>query len=234
MYFDAEMRGKIIAGETEYQDTDSHTSIAHWYGFRGRAEDTLNKYEYNPLTLKFTIDQLNTIDDSAVVEKLCNELDFSTIVPGLVIKPIIHPLRDIAQEPIVDGDVALLREWDSVRASVRVSVWDSVWDSVRDSVGASVRDSVWASVWDSVGASVGASIQDSVRAYLAGFFVLESWKYTEHKPGQNPFQSCIDLWERGLVPSCDGKTWRLHAGPRAEVVYERSRCIVTLTQASVG
>jgi len=42
----------------------------------------------------------------------------------------------------------------------------------------------------------------------------------DHPEGINPFQPCIDLWERGLVPSFDGKTWRLHSGSEAKVVYE--------------
>ena len=66
--------------------------------------------------------------------------------------------------------------------------------------------SVWASVWDSVRANVG----DSVRAYVSSFFDLPKWKRIEHKKGENPFQSCIDLWHRGIVPSFDGKVWRLH------------------------
>ena len=33
-------------------------------------------------------------------------------------------------------------------------------------------------------------------------------------------QSGIDLWEAGLVPSFDGKAWRLHAGKNAKIVYE--------------
>jgi hypothetical protein len=28
------------------------------------------------------------------------------------------------------------------------------------------------------------------------------------------------LWESGFVPSFDGKTWRLHAGKNAKIVYE--------------
>ena len=81
-------------------------------------------------------------------------------------------------------------------ASVQASVWDSVW--------ASVRDSVWASVW----------------AYTSSFFALETWKYIDHEPGKNPYQPLIDLWNRGFVPSFDGKTWRLHQGEGAKVVYE--------------
>ena len=28
------------------------------------------------------------------------------------------------------------------------------------------------------------------------------------------------LWSRGLVPSFDGKTWRLHSGPQAKIVWQ--------------
>ena len=94
--------------------------------------------------------------------------------------------------------------WDSVWDSVRASVWASVGDSVR----ASVRASVWASVWASVG------------TYAGSFFKLEKWKGIEHEKGVYPFQSGVTLWEMGLVPSFDGTTWRLHAGPRAKVVFE--------------
>ena len=83
--------------------------------------------------------------------------------------------------------------------------------SVGDSVGASVRDSVWDSVWASVG------------AYTGSFFNLprEAWKYTENiKTNGYPFQPCVDLWERGLVPSFDGEVWRLHSGPNAKVIWE--------------
>jgi hypothetical protein len=113
--------------------------------------------------------------------------------------------------------------WDSVRASVRDSVWASVrdsvrasvWDSVRDSVRASVVDSVWASVWDSV--------WDSVWAYIGTFFLLKrsAWKYTGKINCEGyPFQPAVTLWELGLVPSFDGRTWRLHGGPDGRVLWE--------------
>jgi hypothetical protein len=62
-----------------------------------------------------------------------------------------------------------------------------------------------------------------VRAYTGSFFLLprEAWKYTEKVPGKGyPFQPCVDLWEQGLVPSFDGKTWRLHGGKDARILYE--------------
>jgi len=42
----------------------------------------------------------------------------------------------------------------------------------------------------------------------------------DHKPGEYPFQPVVDLWGQGLVPSFDGKTWRLHGGKKAKVLWE--------------
>jgi hypothetical protein len=55
---------------------------------------------------------------------------------------------------------------------------------------------VWASVW----------------AYVGSLFTI--WD------GHYKFQPAADLWKRGLVPSYDGKTLRLHSGKNAKVVYE--------------
>ena len=112
----------------------------------------------------------------------------------LVRKQIIHPFQ-IKPPEITEEHIRLVKEWDSVR----------------DSVGASVRDSVWDSVWASVG------------AYTGTFFLLDraAWKYTENiKTDEYPFLPLVKLWEQGLVPSFDGKTWRLHGGPKAEILWE--------------
>ena len=80
-----------------------------------------------------------------------------------------------------------------------------MWDSVR----ASVRDSVW------------DSVRASIHAYISSLFPnIKKWQGIDHKEGVNPFQSGIDLWHMGLVPSFDGKVWRLHKGINAEIVLE--------------
>ena len=107
------------------------------------------------------------------------------------------------------GDSVFSSVEDSVGDSVRARVWDSVWDSVRDSVFSSVGDSVWASVGDSVGAYIGSL-----------FPAITKWEYVNHTPGVYPFQSAVDLWRRGLVPSYLGGVWRLHSGAQAEIVWE--------------
>ena len=157
----------------------------------------------------------------------------------LVRKAVVRPFKITPPKKITKEHIDLLKEWDSVGASVWdsvrasvgdsvgasvwASVWDSVgasvWDSVRDSVGDSVR----ASVWDSVRDSVGDSVRDSVWAYTGTFFLLprDAWEYTENvKTDEYPFLPLVKLWEQGLVPSFDGKKWRLHGGEDAKILWE--------------
>ncbi len=135
----------------------------------------------------------------------------------------INPL--LMDAKLTEQHKILLKEWisvgasvvDSVGASVGASVWDSVGDSVWDFVGDSVRASVWAPVWDSGWASGWASVW----AYIGSLFPhIAKWEYIGHEKGEYPFQSAVDLWQSGFVPTFDGKTWRLHAGKEAKVVYE--------------
>ncbi len=123
--------------------------------------------------------------------------------------------------------------WDSIWDNVGRRVGDSVWSSTWDNVGRCVGDSVWSSIWDNVGRYVGGSAWDSLRgsvedsvgdsiwAYISSLYTgIKKWEYFDHPEGENPFQPCIDLWHRGFVPSFDGKIWRLHAGEKAEIVWE--------------
>ena len=150
-----------------------------------------------------------------------------------------EPIYPLTLDAIKIGNeqIALLQNWDSVRASVwdsvrasvgdsvGASVWSSVGASVWDSVGASVGDSVGASVWDSVGTSVGASVWasvwDSVGAYIGSFFPkIKHWKYAPKNIKGYPYQSSVNLWRQGIVPSFDGTTWRLHVDKNAKIAYE--------------
>ena len=223
-YFDWAQRKRILDGELDY-NSDSHTSINDFFGYKGELEDCRNRYEYNPLTGVFTVDAIHGEDDSAEVERKVRALDFSLIVPQLVIKPIKNPLLVERKHPEPNAEeISLLKRWASVRASVwasvvasigasvRASVGVSVWDSVEASVGALVRASVWASVVASIGASVWA--------YISSFFALDEWQFNGEIVRENPFQPAIDLGEAGLVPSFDGEIWRLHAGKDAQIVYE--------------
>jgi hypothetical protein len=125
-----------------------------------------------------------------------------------------YPVNPLKLNKPFDKEKALrlLREWDSMR--------DFVWNSMRYSV----VDSVWYSVWYSVRDFVWVSVRDCFYAYISSLFPnIKKWKYIDHEEGVNPFQSGIDLWHMGLVPSFDGNVWRLHKGKNAEVVLEITR-----------
>jgi len=175
---------------------DSHTAICTKYGLD---EDTCNKYEYNPLTGYFNVDDANSpVNDSVQAEEWVRQMDFKQVVEPLIIKKIVNPFLDMPKVDVAEErHMVLLKEW----ASVRDSVGASVRDSVRDSVWASVRDSVWDSVWA------------SVWAYISSFFNIQY---------AHDFSCAVKLWEEGIVPSFDGTTWRLHSGKSADVIYEIS------------
>ena len=191
-YFDWTYRAAHLADD----NVDSHSFICKHYELN---EDVCNKYEFNPLTKVFNVDMINSpVDDRIQAEDWVNRLDFKRVIDPLIIKPIVNPL-ELPLAEVTEQDKQDLKLWDSVEASV----WASVWDSV--------EASVWASVWASVGASVWDSVRASVGAYISTFFAIE-YEYD--------LSPAIRLWERGIVASFDGKTWRLHSGKDAQVIYQ--------------
>jgi len=162
------------------------------------------------------------------------------------IKNIIHPFKLPEVKQVTKTDINNLKKWDSIMASlgdsIRAYVGDSIRVSIGDSVGVSVGDSIRDSVGDSVGVSVGDSIRASVRvsiraslwdsvfvtvrAYMGYMFKLQrsEWKFTDKiKCKGYPFMPLVKLWKRGLVPSFDGTTWRLHSGSKAKIIFEISK-----------
>jgi len=151
----------------------------------------------------------------------------------------VHPFK-INPPKINKKYINLVHIWGSVWDYVLDSVWSSVWDSVHDSVWDSVHDSVWDYVLDSIQDSildsilnsvlnsvlnsildyVWSSVRGSIWAYIGSLFInINKWKNVKHKHGEYPFQSCVDLWMVGLIPSFDGIKWRLHGGPKGEVLW---------------
>jgi len=169
---------------------------------------------------------------------------------GYKLSQIIFPINPFGMikrtKGIPHGQMhELLIKWSTIRisiwqaieatieATIGTSVWDTAWDSAWDSVGISirntVRDSIWNTAWDTARDSrwntarafIDVSIWDSIGAYISSLFLqIKTWKYIKTEPGRNPFQSCIDLWNNGYVPSFDGKIWRLHTGEDANIVFE--------------
>ena len=155
-----------------------------------------------------------------LTEDICNKYEFNPLTKKFVIDRINHIDDRIQAEewvnnldfkkivepliikPIVNPFDLPIIEVPTKEHILLLKEWASVW--------ASVGDSVWASVWASVRASVGAS----VGAYC-GSFVKADYKID--------IDSSNKLWESGLVPSFDGKMWRLHSGKDAKIVFEISQ-----------
>jgi hypothetical protein len=211
-YFNWDVRKSSLSDKN-----DSHTHICKIYNLD---EDKCNKYEYNPLTKKFGVDQINSeVNDRIQAEAWVKRLNFQKIVEPLIIKPIVNPFNLTPVKKVTKKQIVLLKEWysvrdrvgDSVRDRVGDSVGNIVWDSAGNIVGDSVVNIVWDSVWDSVGNIVRDRVGYSVWAYVSSFFAIDYL---------HDFSSATRIWEMGLMPSFDGVTWRLHTGKDAHIVYE--------------
>ena len=159
----------------------------------------------------FPINPLNVFTNEEATEEIVTQLTLDQLREWTAVRAFIWGYEDYVL--------------DSVHDSVRDSVWESDQDYVLDYVQASMRASVWASVQANIQDYDQAYVRDSAWdfawAYTSSLFPdIEKWKYIDHEPGVNPFQAGIDLWKSGFVPSFDGKKWRLHAGPKAKVVWE--------------
>jgi hypothetical protein len=175
-YFNADIRQQIRDGKLSYSE-DSHDSLCSYF----KAEiplDRANKYEYDPTTGEFTIDQINAkddegfpLDDTNQVEAFCRKLDFNEVVPNWsYIADMLKRFKTYKpKNPITATKMPDEQIMRGVLVRIKDSVWNSVRDSVRDSVWASVRDSVWNSVWASVGDSVWNSVggQSAICGYHA-------------------------------------------------------------------
>ena len=119
-YFDWEYRKAHLDDD----GVDSHSHICAHFKLN---EDRCNKYEFNPLTKRFVIDQINSDrGDSEVAEKWVKRLDFKTIVEPLIIKPIANPFKLPKVEKPTDEQIGWLKEWIAVWDSVSASVWELV------------------------------------------------------------------------------------------------------------
>ena len=125
------------------------------------------------------------------------EKDFDEVF-GFKYHEALDPLdpRTIDPPAIGEEEIQLLRKWTSIWTSIRDSIWDSIGDSIRASIGASEN------------------------AYIGSLFPnIVKWKYVQHLAGEYPFQPCVDLLRKGLIPICHSNKWRLIAAKTMKEVY---------------
>jgi len=146
----------------------------------------------------------------------------------------INPFHMKPPKKITEKHIKLLRQWRNVWNYVE----DSVWNSILYETGEDVGRDVWLNGFDETGIldntlkgiggvvnegvwSIWGSVKSSIRAYYGSLFPgIKEWKGVTSKDGSYPFQSAVDLWKQGLVPSYDGKVWRLHGCKDAKILWE--------------
>ncbi len=151
-YFDASIRADIRAGKLKYEE-DSHASIANYFRRDMRlTEDQVNKYEYDPMSGQFTVDDQYATDENGLklddrerVEALCRNLDFSSIVANWsYVQDILTRLKSYKHENPFTAEE--MPEPSKIKA-VMTSIRGQVWGQVGDQVWGQVWDQVWGQVW---------------------------------------------------------------------------------------
>jgi len=234
--FDAKVTWKL--------GVESHTDLAKLGGYADRQLGEFSKFEITPKNKNYLFpDEWIFRWDEDVLPSWCGTKHKEAALAAhkkwikqlnkiLVRKKVVHPFRDIAPPAKIERKhILLLKKWDSVGSSIWVSVSgsigssieDSIWVSVRILVRGAMRGSIWGSIWDSIEDSIRVSVWDSVYAYSGSFFKIPKWKNVEHIKGAYPFRPAVTLWNQGIVPLFDGITWRLHGGPKTDVLFSITR-----------
>ena len=138
-------------------------------------------------------------------EDVCNKYEFNPLTKVFNVDMINSPVDDCIQAEDWVNRLDFKRVIDPLIIKPIVNPLELPLAEVTEQDKQDLK--LWASVWDSVRASVEASVE----AYISTFFAIE-YEYD--------LSPAIRLWERGIVASFDGKTWRLHSGKDAQVIYQ--------------
>ena len=241
------MRKKILARKSNLM-ADSHASIAEYCFENSHEEDNYNAWSFNPFTDNLVLTNKNQENDERLIDRKRLKKIVLESVPELILKPVFNPLKDKSFDDEITPEILdLLKEWKNVYRTVLCDNTgkynsDIITEIIKDSVGSEVyylcRTSVYRTsrymvsnqVWDTLqiitkltdNTYAGDYFDDlteaNADAFLSSFFSLERWGDIKSEPYENPFSSCIKLWELGLVPSFDGRRWRLNS--YKGIVYE--------------
>lgn len=216
--------------DNPFENPDSHSIICRTFSL---PEDRSNKYEYNPLTGKFKADGINAdVDDSLQVESWCKVLDFKTVNPYLIVKPVVNVATLPEVIEITKEHLKLLEDWKKAYTAFCSSLEfaatsDAVFSKTFRLVQDSKKDSRWCTVWNLIQETVSEEVNYSARhlpdvlrsAFLrAKYFYCTSFFDIEY--GYN-FSPVVKLWEAGLFTYFDGRVWRIYSGKNTKLLYKQ-------------
>lgn len=228
-YFDNAMRKAQLDGRSKRRMVrgcrmstylpDSHSSTCAYFDLD---EDTTNKYEYDPFTKQFRIDQLNSDNnDSRIAKDWVSNLDFKTIFEDLTLKIIIKPFV---------GQKSIPTEYDLKQFGKAIKAIEA-------------PGNFCSKLDHEIRKGVGGSIVDTLREGIIDLFPYEpdndfdyDYVVTALTASQFNLSYSVDiapfykLWNRGLVfRNTDvwqylhrtHAEWQLGSGYRRQVVHRR-------------
>ena len=216
-YFSDEQRKSFLKSNPNKLNMDSHASLAEYYFGNSKAEDKSNKYEYNPFTETFKIDQINTTNDSQEAEKWVKELfkrEFLYIKNAKKeierIKNIkwFKPIKTINKKQLqvkanliakafnLDFKVSL--EINKLETSAAESAaWSAAESAARSAARSAAESAAWiaarSAAWSAAESAAWIAAESAARSAA---FEISADVNTKYKT--NPFKLLVDLLEKGF------------------------------------
>lgn len=204
-YFNWKDRKKAL--EMNMKDVvDSHSWICSHFRLN---EDECNKYEYDPFTKVFLIDQTNSsIDDSVAAEEWVKQLDFKRIMEPIIYKNMVDPVT-LPTPTLTARDFENLDKWKEIVDNFSYSniineypEFKLLWDAVSNKLFYKNHHYLITSF---------KYVKNLYVAYLLSFYT---------KADLNVDITCaIELWERGVIPVFSDNHWTLHSGNSLNKLY---------------
>ena len=215
-YFDWNQRQE--SREVSY-NAHSHQFICKFYGLD---EEQCGFYSYDPIHNKVDIVKSEQVKwTNGFAFKFAEGLDFYTIAPLIHVRPVLNPLAMRPIESVSSKHIRQLESWAKVTreeiggygslaiGTLGTDLYEAVADTIEYELTNVIKGMIFKSIVKDGGNNI-IRLYDAIRLYAYSFFKLDFGTRA---------QDLLDLWYDGLVPSFDGKTWRLHSGYDAKIVY---------------
>ena len=137
---------------------------------------------------------------------------------------------------ITDGHIELLKEWATIHdAAIYITIPTMIKNQKNSSVIMPIYYDVVSSLYHikrtiSYGSVYPNNVPESIAYDAIHAYVGSLFKDVPEWENGYPYQSVADLWEQGLVPSCDPirgdypyryrREWRLHGGPNGKILWK--------------
>ena len=123
---------------------------------------------------------------------------------------MFHPLKNNVITTISEEDIILLKEWSEI--------WDLKKFLPKEDYKNIFLGRDFHIFWNCSSTSIGGIIG----LIYGNLFMLHHGKSLQNVVFGYAFRvSCIiKLWKRGIIPSFDGKIWKLHSGEKAIIIWK--------------